>query len=139
MAHGNPFTFQGQYMLIQRDAQPDSSRWQPRNPQPRSNRVPPFAAKLGAKNEASDSSLQFIDPDPLHEVPPSFEDFFGYNLHRQHPTRSGSSSSYHPDLHPEVRTPTTEDLFPSAPPVMQYQLSPDYGEHNYSTFLTIPE
>ncbi|KAA3475006.1 serine/threonine-protein phosphatase 7 long form-like protein [Gossypium australe] len=31
MAHGKPFIFQGQYMLIHRDAQPESSRWQPRN------------------------------------------------------------------------------------------------------------
>ncbi|MFQ6629896.1 hypothetical protein Gotur_007180, partial [Gossypium turneri] len=135
MAHGKPFIFQGQYMLIQRDMRPDSSRWQPRNAQPRSNRVPPF----GAENETSDSSSQFIDPDPVHEVPPSFEDFFGDNLHRQHPTRSRSSSSYHPDFHPEARTSTNEDIFPSAPPVTQYQLSPDYGEYNYSTFLTTPE
>ncbi|KAK5776417.1 hypothetical protein PVK06_044376 [Gossypium arboreum] len=42
MAHGKPFIFQGRYMLIQKDAQPESSRWQPRNAQPCSNRVLPF-------------------------------------------------------------------------------------------------
>ncbi|MFQ6658859.1 hypothetical protein Gotur_027951 [Gossypium turneri] len=37
MAHEKPFIFQGHYMLIQRDAQPKFSRWQPRNAHPCSN------------------------------------------------------------------------------------------------------
>ncbi|KAG8475064.1 hypothetical protein CXB51_031847 [Gossypium anomalum] len=42
MAHGKPFLFQGRYMLIQKDAQLESSRWQPRDAQQLWNRVPPF-------------------------------------------------------------------------------------------------
>ncbi|MFQ6651687.1 hypothetical protein Gotur_023911 [Gossypium turneri] len=51
-----------------------------------------------------------MDPDPLHEIPPSFEDIFGDDLEPQHLTRFGSSS-YHSEFHPEARTPTIEDIF----------------------------
>ncbi|MFQ6645260.1 hypothetical protein Gotur_019712, partial [Gossypium turneri] len=78
-----------------------------------------------------------MDPDPLHEFPPSFEDIFSDDLEHQHSTRSGLSS-YHPEFYPEARTPTTEDIFSSAPPVTQYQLTPDYSVFDYSTFLSTP-
>ncbi|KAA3482843.1 cation/calcium exchanger 4-like [Gossypium australe] len=78
-----------------------------------------------------------MDPNPLHEIPPSFEDIFGDNLEPQHTTRSGSSS-YHPEFHLEARTPTTEDIFPSAPPVTQYHLTLNYSAYDYSTFLSTP-
>ncbi|MFQ6658858.1 hypothetical protein Gotur_027953, partial [Gossypium turneri] len=79
-----------------------------------------------------------MDPDPLHEIPPSFKEIFGDDLEPQHSTQS-KLSSYHPKFHPEACTPTTEDIFPSAPPVMQYQLTPDYSVYDNSTFLSTPD
>ncbi|KAG8484012.1 hypothetical protein CXB51_023200 [Gossypium anomalum] len=147
MAYGKPFIFQGKYMLIQKDAQPESSRWQPRNAQPRSNRVLPFGdvesdttsnPDLEPEYEASSSSSHPMDPDPLRDILPLFENIFGDDMEPQHSTRSGSSS-YHPELHPEARTPTIEDIFPSAPPITQYPVTPDYGVYDYSTFLSTPD
>ncbi|KAK5835014.1 hypothetical protein PVK06_010696 [Gossypium arboreum] len=149
MAYGKPFIFQGQYMLIQKDAPLESSRWQPMNAQPCSNRVPPFGdvesdttsnPDLEPEYEASGSSSHLLDPDPLRDIPPLFENIFGDDMEPQHSTRSGSSS-YHPELpelHPEARTPTIEDIFPSAPPITQNPVTPDYGVYDYSTFLSTP-
>ncbi|KAH1048085.1 hypothetical protein J1N35_038869 [Gossypium stocksii] len=147
MAYEKPFIYQGRYMLIQRDAQPESSRWQQRNARPRRNRVPPFGnidsdtasnPDLKPQHEASGSSLYHPEPEPEQEIPPSFEDIFGDDIDPQHSTQSGSSS-YHPTFYPEQCTPTTEDIFPSAPPATQYPLTPDYGVYDYSTFLSTPE
>ncbi|KAG8496355.1 hypothetical protein CXB51_007610 [Gossypium anomalum] len=76
MVHGKPFIFQGHYMLIPEDAQPEFSQWQQRNAGSHRNR--------------------------------------------------------------EARTPITEDIFPSAPSVTQYPLTPDYGVYDYTTFLSTP-
>ncbi|KAK5784523.1 hypothetical protein PVK06_039049 [Gossypium arboreum] len=144
MAHRKPFIFQGHYMLIQRDVQLEFSRWQQRNAQLRSNQIPPFGniesdttldPDLELQYEASGSSSHHLNPDSLQEIPPSFEDIFGDDLEPQHSTRF-EWSSYHQKLRFETRTPTTEDIFPSAPPVIQYPLTPDYGVYGYSTFLS---
>ncbi|KAH1040597.1 hypothetical protein J1N35_042340 [Gossypium stocksii] len=128
-------------MLVQKDAQPDSSRWQSRNTRPRNNRVPPFGnfefdtssnPDFEPQYEASGSSSHNPDPTPLREIPPSFEDIFGHDIEPQHSTRSGLSS-YHPDLHPEARTPTTEDIFPLAPSVTTPDEPPEAGPSNYQT------
>ncbi|MFQ6659831.1 hypothetical protein Gotur_028573 [Gossypium turneri] len=142
MAYEKPFIFQGQYMLIQRDAQPESSRWQPRNAQPRGNRVPPFGNIESDTTSNLDLEAQYeascMIPDPLHEIPPLFEYIFGGDLEPQHSTRS-RSSLYQPEFHPEAHTPTTEDIFPLAPPVTQYQITSDYSVYDYSTFLSTPD
>ncbi|KAH1073122.1 hypothetical protein J1N35_025450, partial [Gossypium stocksii] len=62
-------------------------------------------------------------------------DIFGYDPEPQHLTWS-ESSSYHPELDPEACTPTIENIFPSAPSVMQYPLTPNYGVYDCTTFLS---
>ncbi|KAK5832937.1 hypothetical protein PVK06_016745 [Gossypium arboreum] len=147
MAHGKPFIFQGHYMLIQRYAQPESSRWQQKNAQPRRNRVLPFGnikfdtvsnLDLEPEYEVSGSSSHHLEPEPEQQISPSFEDIFGDDLQPQHSTWS-RSSSYHPELDPKTRIATTEDIFPSVSPVMQYPLTPNYGVYDYSTFLSTPD
>ncbi|KAH1074302.1 hypothetical protein J1N35_026630 [Gossypium stocksii] len=141
MAHGKPSIYQGRYMLIQRDEQPKSSRWQQRNARPRRNQVPPFGnidsdtasnPDLEPQYEASSSSLHHPKPEPEQEIPPSFEDTFGDDIDPQHSTQSGSSS-YHPAFYPEQCTPTTEDIFPSAPPTTTLEGTPEARPSNYQT------
>ncbi|KAH1108526.1 hypothetical protein J1N35_012294 [Gossypium stocksii] len=93
---------------------------------------------LNPQYEASGSSSHNLDPNPLPEIPSSFEDIFGDNIDPQYSTRS-ESSSYHPELHPETRTPTIKDIFPLAPLVTQYPFTLDYGVYDYSTFLSTPD
>ncbi|KAH1083534.1 hypothetical protein J1N35_023295 [Gossypium stocksii] len=131
MSYGKPFIFQGQYMLIQKDA----------NTRPRNNRVPLFGniesdtssnPDLDPQYEASGSSSHNLDPNPLREIPPSFEDIFGDDIDPQHSTRSGLSS-YHSELHPEAHTPTTEDIFPSVLSVTTSDRPLEAEPSNYQT------
>ncbi|KAH1063435.1 hypothetical protein J1N35_028422, partial [Gossypium stocksii] len=72
-AQGKPFIYQGRDMLIQRDAQPESSRWQKRNAQPHRNQVLQFeniesnialSPDLEPQYEVSGSSLHHPEPEP---------------------------------------------------------------------------
>ncbi|KAK5839322.1 hypothetical protein PVK06_008099 [Gossypium arboreum] len=142
MANGKPFIFQGHYMMLPEDVQPESSRWQWTNVRPRCNRVPPF------ENTDTDSAFN-LDPEPQYkasgsssyhpvlkpQIPLSFEDIFGDDPEPQHSTHS-ESSSYHSELDRQERTPTIEDIFPSTPLVTQYLLTLNYGVYDYTTFLS---
>ncbi|KAK5812625.1 hypothetical protein PVK06_028061 [Gossypium arboreum] len=75
------------------------------------------------------------EPEPKAQFPLSFVDIFGDDPKPQHSIQS-ESSSYHPELNLEACRPTTEDIFPSAPPVMQYPLTLDYCVYDYTTFLS---